>query len=245
METGTAELATADGPMPVFEAVPGASEPPARGAVIVFQEAFGVTAHIEDVTRRLASAGFHAVAPHLFHRTGSPALGYDDFSKVMEHMTAIDDEAIMCDTRATLDHLERAGWGHTHVCTVGFCMGGRASFLVGATVSLAAAVTFYGSAIVTGRNEQMVSLLGLVPTMATPWLGLFGDEDQAIPVEDVERLRVELDRSSPVETEIVRYPGAEHGFHCDARPSYAPAAAADAWRRTISWFDEHLHRLAT
>ena len=63
--------------------------------------------------------------------------------------------------------------------------------------------------------------------MSTPWLGLFGDADHGIPVEDVERLRAELTDRAPVETAIVRYPDAEHGFHCDARPSYS----ADRRRR--------------
>ena len=86
----------------------------------------------------------------------------------------------------------------------------------------------------------MGSLLGLIPTMPTPWLGLFGDADQGIPIEDVERLRRELASDAPVDTEIVRYPQAEHGFHCDARSSYQAAAATDAWNRTLVWLAGHL-----
>jgi len=56
----------------------------------------------------------------------------------------------------------------------------------------------------------------------------------------VERLREELATNAPVDTEIVLYPGAEHGFHCDARPSYSPEAAEDGWRRTLEWLDAHL-----
>jgi carboxymethylenebutenolidase len=76
--------------------------------------------------------------------------------------------------------------------------------------------------------------------LQTPWLGLFGDADGSIPVEDVERLRSTLDTSTAVEHEIVRYPGAEHGFNCDQRPSYHPDSAADAWTRTLAWFGAHL-----
>ena len=75
--------------------------------------------------------------------------------------------------------------------------------------------------------------------LQTPWLGLFGDEDSSIPVEDVERLRQELD-GADVPHEVVRYAGAEHGFHCDQRPSYHAEAATDAWARTLAWFEEHL-----
>ena len=78
--------------------------------------------------------------------------------------------------------------------------------------------------------------------MKTPWLGLFGDQDTGIPIEDVETLRTAL-ADAPVDSEIVRYADAEHGFHCDARPVYNAAAAADGWDRTLAWFDIHLaHR---
>ena len=77
------------------------------------------------------------------------------------------------------------------------------------------------------------------PTLQTPWLGLFGDLDQSIPVEGVEELRVAL-AGAPVATEIVRYADAEHGFHCDARPSYHEASAKDAWARALDWFAGNL-----
>jgi carboxymethylenebutenolidase len=243
MDTRTVQLETPDGTMATYEAVPGPTERPKRGAVIVIQEAFGVNAHIEDVTRRCASAGYHAVAPHLFHRTGDPSFGYDDFSLVLEHVGALDDDAIRSDLQATLGHLQAASWSLDQIGVVGFCMGGRASFLAAGSFELGAAVGFYGAGIVTPRSERVGSLLHLIPTMRTPWLGLFGDEDQSIPVADVERLRSEL-AGAPVGTDVVRYPGAEHGFHCDARPSYAPTAAADGWRRTLDWLDHHLAPVA-
>jgi len=79
-----------------------------------------------------------------------------------------------------------------------------------------------------------------VPGLRTPWLGLFGDADPSIPVEDVERLRETLNAGADVDTSIVSYPGAEHGFHCDVRESYDEASATDAWRRTLEWLDAHL-----
>ena len=76
----TIELQTADGAMAVYEAVPDGQ---ARGAVVVIQEAFGVNGHIEGIADRLAGDGYHAVAPHLFHRAGGGTAPYDDFSKVL------------------------------------------------------------------------------------------------------------------------------------------------------------------
>jgi len=237
MDTRTLRLDVPDGTMPLYEALP---EGPARGAVVVVQEAFGVNGHIEDVTRRFAAAGYHAVAPHLFHRTGAPTFGYDDVSLVMPHMVALTDAGLLADVEAAVGHLHAAGWTDRQIGIVGFCMGGRVTFLVAGHLALGGAVGFYGGGIVTPRSEAMPALLALVPSLRTPWLGLFGDADTGIPVEDVERLRDELAAGADVDTAIVRYPDAEHGFHCDARPSYDEAAATDGWARTLAWLDDHL-----
>jgi carboxymethylenebutenolidase len=244
MKTRTFELSSPDGAMPCYEAVTGPDDLRPRGAALVLQEAFGVNPHIEDVTRRLAGAGYHAVAPHLFHRTGSPTIGYDDVSSVMPHIEKLTNEGIVADVETAVAYLQEAGWAADQIAVVGFCMGGRSSFLVAGTLALGAAVGFYGAGIVTGRRG-IEPLLGLVPEMSTPWLGLFGDKDPSIPVEDVERLRAELDARAPVDTAVVRYADADHGFHCDARSSYSAEAAGDAWRRTLEWFDAHLARPQT
>jgi len=237
MDTRTSTLDTPDGPMPLYEALP---EGPARGAVVVIQEAFGVNHHIEDVTRRFAAVGYHAVAPHLFHRTGAPAFGYDDFSVVVEHMVALSDDGILADVEAAVAHLHGAGWSDRQIGIVGFCMGGRVTFLAAGHLALGAAVGFYGGGIVHGRTEVMPSLLPLVTALRTPWLGLYGDADPGIPVEEVEQLRDELNAGADVDTAIVRYPDAQHGFHCDARDAYLESAATDAWARTLDWLNDHL-----
>jgi carboxymethylenebutenolidase len=237
METRTLMLDTHDGHMALFEAVPDAT---ARGAIVVIQEAFGVNHHIQDVVARCAAAGYHAVAPHLFHRTGSPAYGYEDFSVVIPHVLALTDVDLLSDVGAALVHLRAAGWADRQIGVVGFCLGGRVTFLVAGHEALGAAVGFYGGGVVTGRTESMPALLDLVPGMRTPWLGLFGDADGSIPIDDVEHLRHELNSAAVVDTAIVRYPDAAHGFHCDVRDSYDEAAATDGWRRTLEWLDDHL-----
>jgi carboxymethylenebutenolidase len=211
----------------------------AHGAVMVLQEAFGVNDHIEDVTRRFAKAGYRAVAPHLFHRSGDPALDYGNFDKIMPHMQALSETGLLEDLDATLDHLAGAGFAASRVGVVGFCMGGSVTFLAAARRALGAAVTFYGGGVGEGRFG-MPPLVELAPGLKTPWLGLFGDEDQSIPVDQVEALRAAA-ASASVPTEIVRYAGAGHGFHCDGRPdSYHEQAALDGWARTIDWFGRYL-----
>ena len=238
MPTGDREITTLDGPMRLYEAVPE-SEP--RVAVIVIQEAFGVNPHIEDVTRRFAAAGYHAVAPDMFHRTGPGAVvAYDDFGPVIEHFIGIgSDDAIVTDVDATLDYLRGIGFADPSIGIVGFCFGGRVSFLVSAERAIGAAAGFYGGGIVTARFPQFPALVERAATLETPWLGLFGDLDESIPAADVEQLREAL-IAAPVPTEVVRYADAEHGFNCDARPSYNAEAAADAWSRALDWFAGHL-----
>lgn len=231
----TVNLTTPDGEMAIYDVTPEA-EP--KGAVIVIQEAFGVNDHIEDVTRRFAAAGYRAVAPHLFHRSGDPRLGYDDFDQVMPQMQALTAAGIGDDLDATLAYLSGAGIGPEKVGIVGFCMGGTVSFFAATRYRLGAAVTFYGGGVGTGRFGYP-SQVEEGAKLQTPWLGLYGDQDKGIPVDEVEQLRTAV-ASAPVEAEIVRYSEADHGFHCDARPSFHQASAGDAWKRTLDWFGRHL-----
>lgn len=238
MPTGDVTVETADGAMRLYEATPDGD---ANGrAVVVIQEAFGVNDHIEDVTRRFAAAGYHAVAPELFHRAGGGTAPYDDFEQVMPKFAGLTDAGIVLDVDAAVAHLAAAGFAPASVGVVGFCMGGRATFLVATERALGAAVGFYGGGIVAGRFTQFPPLVDRVPGLQTPWLGLFGDLDGGIPVADVERLQAELAADAPVATEVVRYPDADHGVHCDARASYHEPSAKDAWARTLAWFDAHL-----
>lgn len=230
------EVETPHGPMELFEVVPE-GEP--RGAVIVVQEAFGVNPHIQDVTARFAAAGYHAVAPALFHRAGGGTADYTDFASVIPLFEGVNDDGILIDVDAALAHLHARGFADSAVGIVGFCFGGRVTFLVAARRALGAAVGFYGGGIVSKGALPFEPLVGEAATLRTPWLGLFGDEDGGIPVEDVEVLRDAL-TAAPVDTSIVRYPGAEHGFHCDARDSFHPEAAADAWARTLAWLGQHI-----
>jgi carboxymethylenebutenolidase len=234
--TADVSVETADGPMRVYEATPDGT---AKGALVVVMEAFGVNAHMEDVTRRAAAAGYHAVSPDLFHRSGGGVAAYDDFGTVMENFKTVNDEGILVDIDAVLAHLRAAGFTDDRIGIVGFCFGGRVTFLTAARRTLGAAVTFYGGGIVTS-SALAEALVDEASTLTTPWLGLFGDKDKGIPVEDVEKLRGVLDAANPVPHDIVRY-DADHGFHCDGRPAvYDEAAATDGWRRAIAWFDEHL-----
>jgi carboxymethylenebutenolidase len=229
-------LVTDDGDMPTYFATPDGD---ARGAIVVVQEAFGVTAHIQSICRRLAQAGYTAGAPALFHRVGSPVLDYADFEKVRPAMMSLTAGGIETDLDAVFSELKRRGFTEPAIGIVGFCMGGTVSFFAGTQWSLGAAVTFYGGGVAQGRFG-FPSLLDVASELRTPWLGLYGDLDQGIPVDEVEALRRVVE-AAPVPTEIVRYPDAGHGFNCEDRPdAYHQPSGDDAWRRTLAWFETHL-----
>jgi len=232
----TETIDTADGPMGVFIAQPAAAE---RGAVVVVQEAFGVTPHIQQVCRWLAGAGWVAVAPTLFHRAGSPVFAYDDIAGAMPVMQTLAQPGIDADLDAVFGLTERLGWSSEQTGLVGFCMGGSVVLHVAGTRAIGAAVTFYGGGLAQGRFG-FASGLELAASLRTPWLGLYGDRDLGIPVDDVERVR-SIVAGAPVAAEVVRYPEGQHGFNCDDRPAvYDADIATDARARTLAWFDTHL-----
>ena len=224
------ELDTVDGPMATYVAHPD-GEP--LGGVVVVQEAFGLTGHIRGVAESLARAGFLAVAPALFHQCEPQVFGYEDYQSLGPVIMTMTAESIGVDVDAALAELDRLGVPPTRRAIIGFCFGGTVALATAARLPLAAAVTFYGGGLAEGR-------FGLSPgietaaELQTPWLGLYGDLDAHIPIDDVEKLRLAA-RGSGVETEVVRFADADHGFHCEERASFHAASSADAWQRTIGF----------
>jgi carboxymethylenebutenolidase len=233
-------LGTADGSMRLYEARPDSR---AKAAVIIVHEAFGVNDHIEDVSRRAAAAGFHAVAPDLFHRSGLGTVPYrSDVATLLKMNEGLSDATIVSDLDAAFAHLADAGFDASACGLIGFCFGGRVAFLAAARRAFGASVGFYGGGIVRAtKSGNFPALLDQVPTMRTPFLGLHGDLDEIIPAVDVHALRDRLRADAPVAADVVIYHGARHGFHCDARPrAFDEAAAVDAWARALRWLDEHV-----
>lgn len=229
------DLRVGDATMGLYVAEP---EGTPAGAVLLFQEAFGVNDHIRDVCDRFAAAGYTAVAPHLFHRSGDPELGYEDMTEVIPFIMQLQADEIEQDIEASLAHLADLGFDRDRVAAIGFCMGGSIAFAAACTWPLGAAVSFYGGGIAQSRFGYP-PLFDLAPTLKTPWLGFFGDLDGTIPTDEVEGLRGAVANATP-DAEIVRYPDADHGFHCDARSSYHEASAKDAWKRTLDFLAARL-----
>jgi carboxymethylenebutenolidase len=240
MAPTTVTVTTHDGPMKIYDANPG---DPAAAAVVVIQEGYGVDPFIQGLTRKFAEDGYRAVAPHLFHRSGDPELGYDNPTQAFPHIRALTAEGLLQDVDATLEHLGRDGIGPEKVGIVGFSMGGSVVIALSAAKTLGAGVAFCGGG---GGGLTQPRLFGLPPLIEvakgirTPWLGHFGDLDEYIPVDEVEQLRAAAELAE-APTEVVRYAEAGHDFYCDARPdSYHAAATEQAWRLTLDFFAKHL-----
>jgi carboxymethylenebutenolidase len=211
----------------------------APSALIVLQEAFGVNDHIREVADRFTDAGFFTVAPNLYHRDGAPEVPYDNVDEAKLLMSHLSAEGLRNDLDATTDFLRSVGYGSSSIGAVGFCMGGSVAFYAATRASVGATVSFYGGGI-TASRMGLPPLLELAKDVRNPWLGLFGDLDTGIPVADVEQLREAVSAVS-VDTEIVRYANAAHGFHCDARPAaYNEEAAHDAFNRAVAFLIAHL-----
>jgi carboxymethylenebutenolidase len=198
-----------------------------RGGIVVIQEIFGVNSHIRDVADGYAAAGYLAVAPAVYDRVSpSVELGYtpDDMQAGMKLRADVPLDRALADIAAAATVARTAG----KVGTVGYCWGGLLSSA--AAVNLAgtidASVGYYGG----GIAQQLLDREPRVPLLLH-----FGEEDHAIPLDDVEKIRAAWPAA-----DVHVYPGAQHGFECDQRPTYHAHAARVALSRTLRFFFEQL-----
>ncbi len=201
----------------------------ARG-LLVFQEAFGVNPHIRDVTERFARMGYLAIAPELFHRT-APGFeaSYSDFPSALPHLQAITVPGLEADVRASYGWLDRAGVG-TNTAAVGYCFGGRVAFVANSTVPLKAAASYYGG--------NIPPLLGRAAHLSGPMLFFWGGLDHHIDEEQRHAVAGAVGGAGKPFVDVL-FSQADHGFFCDARASFHPEAAAQAWALTQAFFDIH------
>ena len=218
LQAYTARPATADGPRP---------------GIILFQEAFGVNAHIRAVADRLAAAGYVVVAPELFHRTAEPGQEFSyDFASVAAHFQAITVEGLTADMQAAHAWLQaQTDVAADRIGSIGFCLGGRVSFLANAVLPLAAAVSYYGGGTHLLKDRAA--------DLHAPHLFFWGGKDQHISQEQISGVISAVEAADkPYINTVISY--ADHGFNCDARPSYHPQAAAEAWALALAFFREKL-----
>jgi carboxymethylenebutenolidase len=241
MTTQLAMIETPGGDtVPATIAAPPADDP-AMGAVIVIHDARGATPYLASVCERLAEAGLFALAPHLYHWEGFGEVNPDDeWASAPEDMKRLSVAGLNIDVDAALLHLRDAGFGVGRVAVLGFCMGGTVALHAATRHALGAAVSFYGGAVSTPYWDGVPPLAQLAPTLRTPWLGLYGEEDTLISMAEIQELRAAAEQAQ-APTTLVSYPGAGHAFHNDERPAlYRREAAEDAWKRALDWIESHI-----
>jgi len=210
-----------------------------KAGLIVFQEAFGVNAHIRDVTERFAREGYLAIAPEMFHRT-APGLeaGYTDFGAVMPHMQALKDPSLEADMHATWDWLKNgSGFPSLSISAIGYCMGGRCACHASIILPLASAVSYYGGGI--APSPFFPSLIDRVKDLQAPMMFFWGGLDQHIGPDQVQAVNSAL-REAKKSYVNVEFSFADHGFFCDERASFNAPAAAESWALTLTFLREKL-----
>jgi carboxymethylenebutenolidase len=220
------ELSVADGTrMSAYVARP--KDGGAHPGLLVFQEAFGVNHHIRNVAERFAAVGYVAIAPELFHRTAPGFEGsYTDFAAVMPHLQAVTAETAEADVRSAYDWL-RSSAKASDISSVGFCMGGRVSFIANSIVALRAAVSFYGGGIAP-------ALLDRAAKLQAPSLFIWGGMDKHITPEQRRAVTDTLSAEKKIYVNA-EFSRADHGFFCDERAAYEPHSARQAWALTLEF----------
>jgi carboxymethylenebutenolidase len=198
--------------------------------LMLFQEAFGVNSHIRSVADRFAEAGYVVIAPELYHRSAPGFEGkYEDTAAGIALARQLKPEELEQDVRATYSFLRQSA-GERIAC-VGYCMGGRVSFLANVTVPVKAAASYYGGGLAT--------LIDRASECSAPMLFLWGEQDQHIPSEQRQRVAEGM-RESKHQSVQVTFSDAGHAFFNDQRPSYNPSASKLAWDMTLSFFEQTL-----
>jgi carboxymethylenebutenolidase len=234
---GEVKIPTKDGQIPAYRAMPekGSGLPVA----LVVQEIFGVHEHIKDICRRFAKQGYLAVAPEMYARQGDVS-GLENIQEIISKVVSkVPDAQVMSDLDAAAAWAGKNNGNATKLGITGFCWGGRIVWLYAAhNPQLKAGVAWYGRLV--GQPSELTPKhpVDVAADLKAPVLGLYGEEDQGIPLDTVEKMRSAL-KAANKPSEIIVYPKAPHGFHADYRPSYRKADAEDGWKRLLAWFKRH------
>jgi carboxymethylenebutenolidase len=210
--------------------------------VVVIHHLPGWDSATKEIARRFASRGYNAICPNLYAREGLDE-DPDDAAAAARGKGGVPDEQLVGDVSAAIDALRALPNANGKVGVIGYCSGGRQSFLTAVSLPVDAAVDCYG-AFVTGTVPEgfplkVGPLVDRTESLRCPLLGLFGSDDQFPSPEQVEELEQALIAHGKT-YEFHSYEGAGHAFFSNNRTSYRPEAALDGWQRIFSWFETYL-----
>jgi carboxymethylenebutenolidase len=212
------------------------------GGVVVIHHMPGYDEATKEITRNVAAHGFLAICPNLYSRE-APGRGPDEGYEIARATGGVPDERLVGDVHGAAEYLRSLGASNGKVATMGFCSGGRQSFLAACALPLDAAVDCYGAFVVSAPAPELgliaEPVIHLSRDLSCPLLGLFGADDQfPSPWEVAEMERVLTLEGK--EFEFHSFAGAGHAFMATNRPTYRPEAAVAGWTRVWDFLGRHL-----
>jgi carboxymethylenebutenolidase len=239
LKAGMADVAVTGGNMPVYFARPANVQNPP--VILVCMEIFGLHEWVKDITRRVGHLGALAIAPNYYFRSetgGVDLTKIDEMPKIFPIVNAKTDTELFADLDATVAWAKSQGGDTNKLGIMGFCRGGRNVWHYSThNPNLKAGVAFYGT-LIDKSDAAPKSSIDLAAEVKEPVLGLYGEEDAGIKVEQVQQMEAAL-KAAGKTAEFHEYPGAPHGFVADYRPSYRKDAAEDAWKQMTAWFKKY------
>ena len=231
LDAGEAKVKVAGGDMPVYYARPSSVQRPP--IILVCQEIFGIHEWISDVT----GAGAFAIAPDYYFRLGDIAK-IGNTQDLMPKVNSKTDAELFAGLDAAVAWAKSQGGDGNRLGIIGFCRGGRNVWHYSShSPDLKAGVAFYGPLADKSESAPKGSI-ELAPEIREPVLGLYGEADGGISVNQVHQMEAAL-KASGKTAEFHIFPGAPHGFVADYRASYRQESAEDAWNRMIGWFKKY------
>jgi carboxymethylenebutenolidase len=210
------------------------------GGVVVIHHMPGYDDSTKEIARNFAFHGYNAIMPNLYHRD-APGASPDDAAATARAKGGVPDDRLVGDVAGSMAYLKGLSNANGKVGTIGYCSGGRQSFLAGVSLDLDAAVDCYGAFVVGAAREgtTMVPIVDKTPSLSCPLLGLFGEDDQYPSPAQVTELEEAL-KAAGKTYEFHRYPGAGHAFFSVNRPAYRVEAANDGWQQIFAFYGKYL-----
>ncbi len=212
------------------------------GSVVVIHHMPGYDSETKEIARKFAAYGYAALMPNLYHRD-APGASPDDAAAVARANGGVPDDRLVGDVAGAVAHLKSLPGANGKAAVIGYCSGGRQSFLAACSLDLDAAVDCYGACVVNpppeGMPLKLTPVVGKAGDLSCPLLGLFGAEDKfPAPAETAELSRVLDGLGKP--HEFHTYDNAGHSFFSVDRPAYRVEAANDGWEKIWDFFGRYL-----
>ena len=213
-----------------------------RGGVVVIHHMPGYDPQTKEIARNFAYYGYNAVVPNLYWRE-APGASPDDAAATARANGGVPDERLVGDVAGAMEYLKGLGNSNGKVGTIGYCSGGRQSFLAAVSLELDAAVDCYGAFIVgeipAGMPLKVTPIVDKTPSLSCPLLGLFGEEDSYPSPAHVAELEEAL-KANGKTYEFHSYPNTGHSFFSVNRPAYRVEAANDGWEKIFAFYGKYL-----